>query len=126
MNIAYIDSSFLVAAAFNEPSASVLNKRISGCVQFISSNLLAAEVRSAFAREDLEFPEFLLSSISWILPDRPLTKECVNGAEYRESRRCRFVACSNCALCCRRPLGGIFATLDHKQGSVASELGFIV
>ena len=70
-----IDSSALVAIAFNEPSASILTRTIIMCEMVIFSTFLEAKLRSAFVRESVEIPESWLPGIGWTLPDRPLINE---------------------------------------------------
>ena len=73
--VAYVDTSALLAVAFDEQGGADLAQRIAGFSRLVSSNLLEAELRAAFAREDLAFPPAILSGIEWILPDRVLTPE---------------------------------------------------
>ena len=70
-----IDSSTLVAIAFNEPSASILIETIVECEKVFFSSFLEAKIQSAFARESVEFLESWLSGAGWTLLDRPLTNE---------------------------------------------------
>lgn len=84
MRACYVDTSFLVAIAFDEPGAARLAERLATFDLVLSSALLEAEFRSALAREDVEGADRLLSGVSWILPDRRLTAEIdrVLGAAY--------------------------------------------
>ncbi|MCQ3803797.1 MAG: PIN domain-containing protein [Acidimicrobiia bacterium] len=75
MSVAYVDTSAVVAVVFHEPGARTLSRALSDFSRLLSSSLLEAELRSTFAREGVEFGEQLLSSIDWILPDRPLSRE---------------------------------------------------
>ncbi len=77
MKVAYIDTSCLVSVAFGERGASKLAREISRFDELISSNLLEAELRNAFAREKVTFSDDLLSLVSWVLPGRSL------GSEFR-------------------------------------------
>lgn len=124
MNIAYIDSSALVAIAFNEPSASILTEFISRCEKVISSCLLEAEIRSAFARENVVFPESLLSGIGWILPERPLTKELAIALDAGYLRGADLWHVASALYAVKDPRQVLFATLDNKQESVVREIGF--
>ena len=89
MSVAYVDSSALAAIAFDEPHASALASRMDGFDRLISSNLLEAELRAAFMREELDFQESTVLGIDWILPDRTLTPEfrTVLRAGYLRGRR---------------------------------------
>ncbi len=124
MNIAYIDTSALVAIAFNEPSASILTEKISKCEKVISSSLLEAEIRSAFVRERVEFPESLLSGIGWILPERPLTKELAITLDAGYLRGADLWHVASALYAVNDPRQVFFATLDYKQECVAREIGF--
>lgn len=124
MNIAYIDSSALVAIAFNEPNASNLAETLSKCGKVISSNLLEAEIRSAFARENIEFPASLLSGIGWIIPERPLTKELATALDAGYLRGAHLWHVASALYAVNDPRQAFFATLDNRQESVAREIGF--
>jgi predicted nucleic acid-binding protein len=76
MKVAYVDSSCLVAIAFGEASAAGVRRSLLAYDELFSSNLLEAELRSALSREKVTAdPSDLLSGISWVYPDRPLTAE---------------------------------------------------
>ena len=75
MSVAYVDTSALVAIAFDEPGGSGTSEQLEGCSWLLSSNLLEAELRAAFSRERQEFDDDVLSRIEWSLPDRPLAFE---------------------------------------------------
>ena len=126
MSVAYVDTSVLTAIAFDEPGAGVLAKQLDECERLISSNLLDAELRAAFAREDLTFEERAVAGIEWILPDRPLAPEFATVLEtgYLRGADLWHVAT---ALYVSPELGDLsFATLDARQGAVAEALGFRV
>jgi predicted nucleic acid-binding protein len=73
---AYVDTSWLVAIAFAEKGSEEAMKLLRSDLQVVSSNLLEAEVRSAFLRENVEEdPGSILEGIAWILPDRSLAPE---------------------------------------------------
>jgi hypothetical protein len=124
MNVAYVDTSCLVAIAFGEPNASVLARRLEGFDELVSSNLLEAELWSSFAREEVEPEARLLSWISWVLPDRPLSREIGQALAvgYLRGADLWHVAC---ALYLIETPGEIsFITLDDRQRAVAQGLGF--
>ena len=90
MSLAYVDTSCLVAIAFDEREAAKTAARLRRFERLLSSNLLEAELRSALKREGVEgHPLHLLSWLTWIYPDRPLTAEferitpmgCLRGAD---------------------------------------------
>ena len=126
MSIAYVDTSVLTAVAFDEPGAPEYAQRLDDFTRLISSNLLEAELRAAFARENLPFRENAVAGIEWILPDRPLAPEyaTVLGIGYLRGADLWHVATA--LYVSPRPDGLWFATLDTRQGAVAKALGFQV
>jgi uncharacterized protein with PIN domain len=126
MSFAYIDSSAVVAMAFHEPDAFVLTEKLATMKNLVSSNLLEAETRAVCARENIEFPEPLLSEIGWILPERPLARELkmVLDAGYLRGADLWHVASALYAF--REPYQNFFITLDGRQEAVARAIGFQV
>lgn len=126
MRVAYVDTSCLVAIAFGEPNASVLARRLEGFDELVSSNLLEAELWASFAREEVEPDAQLLSWISWVLPDRPLSREIEQALAvgYLRGADLWHVACALYLV--ETPSEISFITLDERQGVVAQELGFPV
>ena len=124
MSVAYVDTSVLTAIAFDEPDAAAYARRLDEFTRLISSNLLEAELRAAFARENLLFRESAVAGIDWILPDRPLAPEfgAVLETGYLRGADLWHVAA---ALYVSPQSGGLaFATLDARQSAVADALGF--
>lgn len=123
MSVAYIDTSCLVSIAFGERGAKALARRLESFDDLLSSNLLEAELRSAFHRERVDFEADLLSWVGWVLPDRPIGREMgrVLDAGYLRGADLWHVAC---ALYLAEDLPEMaFLTLDERQASVAAELG---
>jgi predicted nucleic acid-binding protein len=126
VSIAYVDTSVLVAIAFDEPDGDQARERLDDFSRLLSANLLDAELRAAFARERLEFDAAVLSRIEWVLPDRPLGIELVRvlhagylrGADLWHIATALYVAPGAEEI-------GVF-TLDGPQRKVASILGFQV
>jgi hypothetical protein len=76
MKAAYVDTSCLAAIAFGEPSAARVRRSLLIYDELFASNLLEAELRSALRREKVTSdPDDLISGVSWVYPDRPLTAE---------------------------------------------------
>lgn len=124
MGFAYVDTSCLVAIAFQEPGASGLRRRLERFEDLMSSNLLEAELLATLRREKIEgYPE-LLRAISWVLPDRPL------GAEITRVLEMGFVRGADCwhlataLYLADDPRTLTFLTLDAHQQGVAARLGF--
>lgn len=122
--IAYIDTSCLIAILFGERGSEALEGRVNAFDEVISSNLLEAELRAAFAREEVDPGADLLDAISWVLPDRPLSTEIarVLKAGYLRGVGCWHVATA--LYVADDPADISFLTLDVKQRDVARGLGF--
>ena len=124
MSIAYVDSSVIVGIAFQDPGSTAVERRLAEFSDLRSSNLLEAEVRAAYSRMRREFDVRVLSGIRWILPDRPLTQELrsamaagyLKGADLWHVATALYVA--------PEPRDMSFVTLDGRQRTVASALGF--
>lgn len=125
--LAYVDTSCLVAIAFTETGATRLAGRLRRFERLFSSNLLEAELRSALVRERVPAaPDALLSWITWVYPNRPLTPEFeqivdagyLKGADLWHLATALFLAPEGREL--------TFLTLDARQQRVAAQLGFAV
>jgi len=125
VTFAYVDTSCLVAVAFDEPGARKLAARLRRFDRLFSSNLLEAELRSALVREGADgHIEDLLSWLTWVYPNRPLTPEYarittagyLRGADLWHLANALFLAPDQTDLS--------FLTLDGRQGAVARRLGF--
>ena len=124
MSIAYVDTSVLAAIAFDEPGAAACAQRLDEFPRLVSSNLLEAELRAAFARENLPFHEGAVAGIEWILPNRALAPEyaTVLDAGYLRGADLWHLAT---ALYVSPDAGRLpFMTLDARQSAVAQALGF--
>jgi len=75
LKAAYIDTSLLVAVHFAEPHAEKWAAGVLREFQLFSSNLLEAEIRAAYWREQVRFDESALACIHWVLPKRGLRDE---------------------------------------------------
>ena len=125
MNLAYVDTSGLVAIAFDEPGGRRLAQRLRRYDRLFASNLLEAEFRSTLLREKVDDrAEALLSWITWVYPNRPLTEEFkrissagyVKGADMWHLAHALFLAPEGAGL--------DFLTLDERQREVSIRLGF--
>lgn len=124
MNVAYVDTSCLVAIAFGERGAAALARRLAGFDLLVAADLLAAELRSTFLREGVEGEPEMLAAISWVVPDRPLHREIaqVLRAGYVRGADCWHLAVA--LYLAEEPAGISFVTLDARQASVGKALGF--
>jgi predicted nucleic acid-binding protein len=124
MKVAYVDTSCLVAISFGEGPASALTRRLKTFDELVSANLLEAELRAAFARERVPIDRDIPFSISWILPDRPLTAEIARTLEagYVRGADCWHLATA--LYLAQEPSAISFVTVDERQQTVARALGF--
>jgi len=124
VNVAYVDTSALVAIAFGERGGKVLARRLEQCDELFSANLLEAELRASFAREGAPLDDPLLSWITWVLPHRPLSREIttVLAAGYLRGADLWHLACA--VYLVGTPRLASFITLDQRQAKVAATLGF--
>ena len=126
MSTAYVDTSVLTAIAFDEPDAEAHARRLEEFSDLFSSNLLEAELRAAFARENLVFRESAIAGIEWVLPDRPLTREFATVLEAGYLRGADLWHVAMALYLSPQPDSLSFATLDTRQSAVAKALGFRV
>lgn len=126
MTLAYVDTSAIIRVAFGEEGGAAVGRRLARFSVLISSNLLEAEVRSAFARERIPFPRELLNRMDWSHPRRPLTPEIekVLAAGYLRGADLWHVATA--LQLPQEPAKVTFVTQDKRQRNVAETLGFRV
>lgn len=124
MKLAYVDTSCLLALALQEPGARTMAARLRSFDRRFSSNLLEAEFRSALTRENVPDGGALLSWITWVYPDRPLTAEFARilDAGYVRGADLWHLACA--LFLSGRPEEVAFLTLDERQERLARKLGF--
>lgn len=127
LRLAYVDTSALAALLFREPGADELRERLVEFRRF-SSNLLAAELHAAGARE--EIPASLtaqcLAAIEWVFPNRNLEPELgmVLSAGLLRGADLWHVGC---ALYLSELLVPVtFFTRDRRQGEIAAAVGLTV
>ncbi len=124
MSVAYIDTSVVVALAFDEEGAESLATRLTGFSRLVSSNLLEAELRAACRRERQPVPVHLLARISWILTHRPLSPEMETALEAGSLRGADLWHVASALYAAPEPGAIVFLTLDRQQARVAVALGF--
>ena len=124
MSTAYVDTSRLVAIAFDEPNNVDLQIRLQGFYSLASSNLLEAELRSTYARVARELDPSLLYDIEWVFPTRSLAPEFqrVLSAGYLRGADLWHVATA--LYLAPSPEDTYFVTLDRRQRVIAQALGF--
>lgn len=123
MNVAYADTSVLVALAFREPSAVNLRRRIARFDRVVTSVFAEAELASALARESVEPLRPSHFGIDLIATAEPLAHEIqdVLTAGYLKGGDCWHVAV---ALNYSPDRAITFLTMDKAQRTVAAALGF--
>ncbi|MBT8336642.1 MAG: type II toxin-antitoxin system VapC family toxin [Gemmatimonadetes bacterium] len=126
MKVAYVDTSCLVALAFDEPGAEEWSRRLSAYDELVTANLTEAEFRAALRREGVEGAEPFLARLAWLLPDRPLGPEMerVLRARYLRGADLWHVACA--LYLAEDPAEVDFVTLDEEQRAAAQAVGFRV
>ena len=126
MSVAYVDTSSLVAIAFDEPGSSELAELLEAFDELFSANLLEAELRAALAREEVATGTELLRRISWIVPDRPLSREITQALTAGYLRGADLWHVAAALFLAPTPREIAFVTIDRRQGDVAKLLGFEV
>ncbi len=126
MKAGYVDTSCLVAIAFDEPERAEVASRLGDHDMLLSSNLLEAEFRAALARESADLDEALFSWITWVLPDRPLSAEITRVLGTAYLRGADLWHLSMAIYVTPDPTDLTFLTLDRRQKEVAEALGFRV
>ncbi len=127
MNVAYVDTSCLVAIAFDEPGGREMTKRFQGVDRLVASNLVEAEFKASLSRERIDGDgSGLLSWLTWLYPNRPLTPEFdrVLAHGYVRGADLWHLACA--IYLAGKPEQIAFLTLDKRQRHIASAVGFKV
>lgn len=75
MSRLFVDTSVLVALAFDEPGHERVAEVLESADDLFATPLLEAEFRSALAREEVVDGVGLLDAFRWVLPDRTLSPE---------------------------------------------------
>ncbi|MEX2526680.1 MAG: PIN domain-containing protein [Gemmatimonadota bacterium] len=124
MRVAYLDTSCLVAVAFEEPRGPELAARLDQYQELIASNLLEAEFRSTLHREGVDGAQGFLERVAWLLPDRPLGGEMERVLRVRYLRGADLWHVAAALYLADTPENVDFLTLDDEQGEAAAALGF--
>lgn len=132
MKIACVDTSMLLALAFDEPTSDWVADQLATFDGLFASNLLAAEFAAACVRERVDLANEWLQPFWWILPDRPLEREIarvastghVRGADLWHLATALFLVSDRVAAEKEEPARVAFLTLDQTQRAAAQALGF--
>lgn len=124
MTRAYVDSSVLVAMAFDESAATAVKRRLYAFNELVTSPMAEAEVRSAGRRERREIDDDVFGALSWVHANRALSPEIarVLAAGYVRGSDCWHLATA--LYIAPDPAELVFLTLDQRQRDVAAALGF--
>jgi predicted nucleic acid-binding protein len=122
---AYVDTSCLIAIAFEEKNAAALARRLASFDTLVSSNLLEAEFLAPSARHRRDLDWTNLVRIRWLYPDRSLRPEItrVLAEGYVRGADCWHLATALYAAV-PEPSSISFLTLDRRQQRIARALGF--
>lgn len=126
MSVAYVDSSILVAIAFQEEGSEQLVALLESFDRLACSNLVEAELRSACHRERITYDAEILSDIEWVIPDRTLSEEIADVLATGYSTGADVWHLATSLFYTPDPSEISFLTLDIRQRSVAEALGFRV
>lgn len=127
MRAAYLDTSALIAVAFEEPGAAHVQNFLEEEPRLVSSELIVAETFSAFVRNDRPLTEARtwLESVNRIPVEGPLDKELTR---IFRSSRVRGADAFHLATALWLTGGAslVFLTLNKQQALAARQLGFEV
>ena len=124
MEGAYVDASAALAVAFQESGYEAIDQRLRGFSRLWSSHLLEAELRAAYARNNLLFEPGFIEGIEWIAPSRPLSREIEAALEIGYLRGADLWHVAAALYHASDPRELAFVTLDGRQRAVAAALGF--
>ena len=126
MEVAFLDSSAILTIGFRQRGGAELEARLQLFSELRASNLLEAEVRSAYSREHRAYNSEILEGINWVIPDRPLTPELAKALEAGYARGADLWHLATALYMTADPADVTFVTLDQQQRRVARGLGFRV
>ena len=125
-NIAYVDTSVLVAALFDEAEGPTARAVLARYERLVSSDLFVAELASVASRENVAIARLTrhVDSISLLFPNRSLRDEMIQILQHGYVRGADLWHLA-CALFLSPNVADLdFLTFDKRQQSVASKLGF--
>jgi predicted nucleic acid-binding protein len=124
VNRLFIDTSALVALAFEEPGHERVADLMAATEHLFAAPLLEAEFRAALEREETGGGGPLLAALRWVIPDRPLTHELdqIFSVGYLRGADAWHLATALFLVEAAEDLP--FLTLDQRQRSLAESLGF--
>lgn len=126
MSVAYVDTSALIAVAFDEDGSAAVVNQLMENTHLLSSNLLEAELMSACSREGATFSPELCANLDWIFPDRSLAREIAAVLDVGYLRGADLWHVASALYVTPEPKKMRFLTLDMQQRAVAEAIGFLV
>ncbi len=124
MEDAYVDASAILSIAFQESGHETVEQKLRGFSRLWSSNFLEAELRAAYARNNLIFEPRFIEGIEWIVPSRPLSQEIAAALEIGYLRGADLWHVAAALYQAEDPREVTFVTMDNRQRTVAAALGF--
>ena len=124
MSRLFVDTSALVALAFQEPGHEWLTEQLASARDLFATPLLEAEFRAALAREEVEQGLEVLKSFRWVLPNRPLSAELDRVFSAGHARGADAWHLATALFLTEKPEDLPFVTLDQRQQEVARAVGF--
>ena len=124
MSTAYVDTSCVIAIAFDEPGARELADRLEHHETLLSASLLEGELLSTLALEGVQEEPALLAAITWVFPERPLGPEVRYALSRGYARGSDLWHLATALYLADEPASLPFYTLDPGQREIAAALGF--
>ena len=125
MKIGYIDTSVLVAMAFDDAGGSFIGRFVKTFDRLYSSHLLEAEFFSAAAKENrLSDARAFIKPVRFVYPDTNLTRfhEQVLTAGVIDGSALHHLSCALYLFL--HPQDAFFLSLHPPQSNLAAKLGF--
>ena len=124
MKVAYVDTSCLIAVAFDEGAAGSVAEVIRAFDMLLGTNLTEAELRAAGVREELREIDEFVDDLTLVLPDRSLGPEIGRALDTGYLRGADLLHVATALYAAESPGDMAFLTLDQRQREVAAAVGF--
>jgi predicted nucleic acid-binding protein len=120
----FVDTSALVALAFEEPGHEWVAEQLGSSRDRFAAPLLESEFRAALLREEVEGGVELLAIFRWVLPDRPLSAELDRVFAAGHARGADAWHLATALFLTESPRDLPLLTLDRRQRDIAEAIGF--
>lgn len=124
MSVAYLDTSWLVAMAFDEPGVEELGASLDPYDVLLATSLTEAEFAAVCSREGESVPARFMESLQWVFPTRRLTPEIERVRAEGYVRGADLLHVATALYAAESPRDIAFLTLDARQRDVAASVGF--